>query len=133
MLALLVFLLLVTAGIMAGCSNSSTPPQDQGNDQTGGGDGGQPDGTTQPSPQYVQVSMESIAFVPQTVTIKVGGTIEWVNNESAPHDVVFADFQSETVNRGGKITRTFNTVGTFTYFCSIHGQDRMNGTVVVTP
>lgn len=63
--------------------------------------------------------------VPPSVTIKVGGSVTWVF-QSLAHTVTFnvptpagtpADINA-SVNT--KVSRTFNTAGTFNYHCSIH-------------
>jgi amicyanin len=78
-----------------------------------------------------QVSMKDIAFDPDSVTIKVGETVTWTNEESVPHTVVGdnGEFESADLANGDTFTFTFNQAGTYAYHCSIH--PGMKGTVVV--
>ena len=76
---------------------------------------------------------ESLAFDPPTLTTNVGHTVTFAFG-SVGHDVFFdaaagvpADIPG--VNANTAITRTFNSVGTFTYTCHIH--PTMHGSVVV--
>jgi amicyanin len=78
------------------------------------------------------VNIDNFAFVPATVTVKVGSTVTWTNKDEDPHTVV-ADggaFRSEALGSGGTYSFTFPTAGTFDYVCSIH--PFMRGNVVVT-
>jgi plastocyanin len=79
----------------------------------------------------VQVIMSNKAYDPATVTIKVGDTVTWVNQDSPQHDVVAdnGEFKSSLFDKGGTFSFTFTKAGTYPYHCSIH--PGMNGTVVV--
>ncbi|MBI3542895.1 MAG: cupredoxin domain-containing protein, partial [Deltaproteobacteria bacterium] len=65
--------------------------------------------------------------------VHVGTTVMWVNSDSMPHTATATDgsFDSGTIAPGGNFMFTFNTPGTFPYFCSIHGAQSMSGTIVV--
>lgn len=87
-------------------------------------------------------------YIPAKVTIKVGQTVEWVNNASTLHDVN-ADassvqntkdvslppgakpFDSGFMRPGMTFDYTFTVPGTYRYTCVPHEKDGMNGTVVV--
>lgn len=75
--------------------------------------------------------IKDFAYVPKVAKIKVGDTITWTQQDSAPHDVDFTDksFESELQEKGGTITYTATTPGTFDYFCSAH--QYMKGTLIV--
>jgi plastocyanin len=79
-----------------------------------------------------QVSIDNFAFVPATLTVKVGSTVTWTNHDEEPHTVAASDgsFHSPGMGTGATFTHTFGTAGTFDYVCSIHPM--MHGTVVVT-
>lgn len=78
------------------------------------------------------VSINNFAFTPANATISVGGTVNWTNNQSAPHTVTADDrsFDSGRLTTGQGFTRTFTTAGSFAYHCDIH--PTMHGTVTVT-
>ena len=74
----------------------------------------------------------TFAFSPSTVTITKGGTVTWNNEAGATHNVTFTTSGSPD-NIGnfvsGSNSRTFDTVGTYTYHCTNHAG--MDGTVKV--
>jgi hypothetical protein len=77
------------------------------------------------------VSISGFAFQSSSITINVGDSVTWTNQDQAPHTVTgdAGGWGSSTLNNGGTFTRTFNTAGTFTYHCAIHLS--MTGTVIV--
>jgi plastocyanin len=80
----------------------------------------------------VQVSIKDFAFNPDPVTIKVGESVTWTNEDSAPHTATAKDreiLQSGTLNQGDSYTQTFDTPGTYEYFCEFHSN--MKGVIIV--
>ena len=78
-----------------------------------------------------EVSIGFNVFVPLSLTVPVGTTVKWVNNDGSNHNVVFADqVKSGRLRHDATYTRTFTTAGTYNYQCAIHG-DMMKGTIVV--
>lgn len=94
------------------------------------------------------VTLVSLNFMPETLTVSVGDTVTWVNGEAITHTITsgtFSDvddatglrgseaadgmFDERLGEKGGTFSYTFETAGTFQYFCDIH--DGMNATVVV--
>jgi plastocyanin len=77
------------------------------------------------------VSIANFAYQPSSVTVNVGDSVTWTNNDSAPHTATANDesFDTGTIGNGGSDSVTFTTAGTFAYHCSIHPQ--MSGVVVV--
>jgi plastocyanin len=120
-----VLLLLAVALAPAGCGGSATTTgavttASQTTATTGTAGGG---GTT--------VTMKQFAFNPATVTIKVGETVTWENQDGAAHDVIAADgsFKSAEFGQGKTFSFTFTKAGTYKYSCNIH--PGMDGTVIV--
>ena len=87
-------------------------------------------------------------FVPLTVTIQKGDTVEWINNAASLHSVttnpaVAQDpkdvsapagakpFDSGFMTPGAKWSYTFSVPGTYKYLCLPHEKDHMIGVVVV--
>ena len=73
----------------------------------------------------VKSSIKNFKF--EDLTIKVGETVVWTNDDTAPHTVTAGkpgatrtDFRSGTVEPGVKFSYTFNTAGTFDYYCEFH-------------
>jgi plastocyanin len=75
------------------------------------------------------VTIEGFAFSPGTVTVNVGDSVTWTNNDSAAHTATGSGFDTGNIANGASDSVTFQSAGTFDYACSIHLQ--MTGTVVV--
>jgi plastocyanin len=76
------------------------------------------------------VTIEGFAFSPKTVTVNVGDTVTWTNNDTVTHTATSAgNFDTGNIGGGASKSVTFQTAGTFAYVCSIHSS--MTGTVVV--
>ncbi len=57
------------------------------------------------------------------VTVPVGGSVTWTNQDSDPHTATAQDrevLQSGTLNQGEPYTETFAVAGTYEYFCELH-------------
>lgn len=123
-------LLVLTLGLFGtACGGSSNPTA------TTAGQGPSPttvgSDTTAGSGSTVQVIMNNRAYDPATVTVKVGDTVMWVNQDSPQHDVVAdnGEFKSDLFDKGATFSFTFTKAGTYPYHCSIH--PGMVGTVIV--
>jgi len=76
-------------------------------------------------------------FIPSTVTIEVGETVTWENNDTAAHtasggnpkDGLTGPWDSSLIMAGGSFSYTADTAGTFDYFCMVHPW--MEGTLIV--
>ena len=79
-----------------------------------------------------EIGIVNFKFMPATVTIKVGGTVDWTNHDEIGHTVTFAapGINSKVLQRNDRFSHAFDAPGTYTYICSIH--PFMHGTVVVT-
>ncbi len=78
-----------------------------------------------------QVVIDNVTFGPQTLMVKAGTTVTWVNHDDTAHTVTSVDkvFGSNALDTGDQISYEFKTPGTYKYYCTIHPQ--MTGTVVV--
>jgi len=85
----------------------------------------------QPSSTTAAVRIDNFAFGPQTVTVPVGTTVTWTNNDDIPHTAVSTDgvFKSKVMDTDEKFSYTFTKAGTYSYYCTIH--PKMSGKVVV--
>lgn len=79
------------------------------------------------------VSIKNFAFAPETITVKVGTTVTWTNNDQDAHTVTAMDhtFASQPLSPGDSFHFTFTKTGSYAYLCTIH--PFMTATVVVTP
>ena len=89
-----------------------------------------PPGGSPPGPA-AEVRMAGRAFSPATLTIGLGRSVTWLNDDGRDHTVSARDqaFDSGIVNPGGTYVRTFASPGTFGYLCLIHPD--MTGAIVV--
>lgn len=76
------------------------------------------------------VVIKDFAFNPQTLTIKVGTTVTWTNEDSALHTVTAEGiFDSGALSKGESWAYTFEEIGTYDYMCTFHPY--MEGTIIV--
>ena len=77
------------------------------------------------------IEISNFSFAPAALTVPVGTTVTWVNDDDEPHTVVESNtlFKSHALDTGDKFSFTFTALGKFQYFCTIHAH--MVGTVVV--
>ncbi len=89
--------------------------------------------STVAAPASNAVSITSAGFQPNALSVKVGTTVTWTNNDSAAHTVTSDTagvFDSGPINQGATFTFTFSQAGTFTYHST--SDPSMTGTVTVT-
>ena len=80
-----------------------------------------------------QVSITNFSFSPAAITVKVGTTVTWTNNDEEPHTVFSGAGGMKSpvlASHQNTFTFTFSKPGTFDYNCTIH--PFMHGTVTVT-
>jgi len=105
--------------------------------------------TTVSETDYVIVSVASSlpgcektnsCFLPAEVIIDVGGVVHWTNDDTTAHTIISgdlitdrrnagSDFDSSIVIVGDSFEATFDTTGTYPYFCMFHPW--MTGSVIV--
>jgi amicyanin len=78
------------------------------------------------------VGIINFKFTPSAVTVKVGTTVVWTNNDTVAHTVNFdtGGINSNVLNQNDQFSYTFSTPGTYAYICAIH--PFMHGSVTVT-
>jgi plastocyanin len=75
----------------------------------------------------------SNSYNPNPIEIKVGDMVTWINDDSSAHTVTSSNdstFDSDIMRRGETFSFTFDNVGEYPYFCTLHPS--MVGTVIVT-
>jgi plastocyanin len=80
-----------------------------------------------------EVKISGFAFDPTPLTVTVGTTVTWTNEDSAPHTIVSDTglWTSPRLGQGETFSFTFDTAGTYAYHCGIHAS--MTGTITVEP
>jgi plastocyanin len=100
------------------------------------------------SPVVIKMADKQPFYTPAKVAIKVGETVQWVNNGETVHSVSTsaanaqnrndtsmpkgaAAFDSGFIPPGGDYSYTFTVPGTYRYFCLPHEKAGMVGVIVV--
>jgi len=79
-----------------------------------------------------QIVIKDFHFTPETLTVKSGEKITWINRDEEPHTVVSVEKQfkkSSALDTDQEFTVTAGAPGTYTYFCSVH--PKMTGKIIV--
>ncbi len=83
----------------------------------------------------VAVNIMNFKFDPTPLTVHVGTTVVWTNQDTAPHTATSDPgsafmFDTGMLQKGQSGRVTFTTAGTFAYPCTVH--PNMHATVTVT-
>lgn len=109
------FLLVITFLFILGCSSQNVPVEEI---------------ELSISP-YIEIT--NFVFNPVDVKIKTGDTVTWINQDNAPHNIVFdqgADISnSDTIVNGGTYSQKFEKPGVYLYHCGLHPS--MKGRIIV--
>ena len=82
--------------------------------------------------ESLAVEIKDFAYNPPAIEVPVGGSVTWTNQDNAPHTATGIDreaLQSGAIAFDASYTQTFDTAGTYEYFCEFH--PNMKGSVVV--
>ncbi len=88
------------------------------------------------------MAMKNLAFSPSQVTIKVGESVRWTNDDSVLHTATSGNpgdadagsvFDTGVIAHGQSVKIQFNNAGDFVYFCRHHPTIMFGATVTVTP
>ncbi|NOX22537.1 MAG: hypothetical protein GXP36_05495 [Actinobacteria bacterium] len=88
---------------------------------------------TEPLATMAGVQIVNFAFNEPAITVKVGDTVTWTNEENGIQHTTTADeglWSSGSLDSGDVFEFTFSEPGTYTYLCTIHPS--MTGTITVT-
>ena len=94
-----------------------------------------PPATSAPADQIVTIG--DLFFRPSSLNISVGQSVSFQNNGDLPHTSTSGTpsarsdlWHSGTLSSGESFVVTFDSAGTFSYFCAIHPND-MQATITV--
>ena len=79
-----------------------------------------------------RIEIKDFAFNPQTITVKSGEKVTWINRDEEPHTIVSVGKQfkkSTALDTDQEFTITVGAPGTYEYFCSVH--PKMTGIIIV--
>lgn len=79
----------------------------------------------------VTVTIKDLAFSPADLTVDAGTAVTWTNEDSTIHDATDREgaWNTEVLSQNDSETITFDTPGSFEYYCTIHPW--MEGTITV--
>ncbi|MGI8774260.1 MAG: cupredoxin domain-containing protein [Actinomycetota bacterium] len=137
-----IFVVVLTALSLGACGDTSAPAADtSASDETSPADAASSDDGT-------QVILKKFAFDPDPVSVSVGDTVTWTNEDDILHTVTSGKAQEQGVpgvtedtdsapdglfdqplEFGDEFSFTFEEAGEITYFCNIH--PGMTGSIVV--
>lgn len=80
----------------------------------------------------VTVHIANFTFNPSVLTVKMGTTVSWVNDDDIPHSIIenAHKFHSAPLDTGDSFSMTFKDPGEVDYFCGFHAM--MQGKIIVT-
>jgi plastocyanin len=75
--------------------------------------------------------LTTTSYIPDTVSVSVGTTVKWTNNDSIAHTATSQNnlWGSGDLEPGATFSYTFQSAGTFPYYCVYH--PGMVGTITV--
>src|SRR5438105_11622425 len=79
-----------------------------------------------------RIEIKDFAFNPQTLMVKSGDKVTWINRDEEPHTIVSVEKQfkkSTALDTDQEFTITVGAPGTYSYFCSVH--PKMTGIIIV--
>jgi amicyanin len=102
----LIIIILVVLFLTSACSPSAVP-------------------TIQPPEKAAEntIIIEGFSFHPLELKVKMGTSVTWTNQDSAPHTVTSdsgSELNSGSLSKGQSYSHTFNEAGTFEYHCKFH-------------
>jgi plastocyanin len=106
----------MTATLIVTGADGTAPPPEAPTDTSKTGD----IGTVRVGPSDIKIVDND--YQPRTIEVGIGSTLTWVNAGALPHTVTdkARGFDSGLMMTGDAYRRTFNTAGTFEYYCTIH-------------
>lgn len=68
------------------------------------------------------INITGLTFSPQNLTIKIGTTVTWINQDPFPHTATADDgsFDTGVIQSNQRASVTFDKAGTFPYHCTPH-------------
>lgn len=68
------------------------------------------------------INMQNFAYQYTNIQVRAGTTVTWTNQDSAPHSITFKNGMKDSglLSQGQSFSYTFNTPGTYQYYCTVH-------------
>lgn len=75
------------------------------------------------------VTIDSMRFQPESLVVRPGDRVTWVNKDLVPHTATHGDFDSRNIKPGASWTFIPRKPGTYNYVCTFH--PGMKGVLIV--
>ncbi len=68
------------------------------------------------------MNMQNFAYQMANIQVRAGTTVTWTNQDNVPHSVTFKNGMKDSglLSQGQSFSYTFNTPGTYQYYCTVH-------------
>ncbi len=68
------------------------------------------------------MNMQNFAYQMANMQVRAGTTVTWTNQDNVPHSITFKNGMKDSglLYQGQSFSYTFNTPGTYQYYCSVH-------------
>jgi plastocyanin len=97
--AMAVALVGIVTGLLPGCASTPSPATQAAN----------------------EVILTGRAYIPDPITVTIGTTVTWTNEDPEAHSVTSDDLLFDAdLAPGESFSYTFNEPGTFSYRCAVH-------------
>lgn len=129
LIGIVVLIVIVVGGFMLMKGGNQAPAPASAPAQQNSGQNAAPTSAT--STGKNMVTIQSYAFSPAALTVKVGDKVTWTNQDAVGHSAVADDksFDTGIIAQGQSGSVTFSKAGTFAYHCSVHPM--MKATITV--
>lgn len=90
-----------------------------------------PVSATTRAPNKHTVIIKKFKFTPDRITVRIGDTIEWINQDIVPHTATAdaGDWDTEKLKKGESNSLEVTTNMTSSYFCVFH--PKMKGAIII--
>ncbi len=87
--------------------------------------GGNQQGSTQqgtPVTGVTHMNIQNFAYQYANMQVRAGTTVTWTNQDNVPHSITFKNGMKDSglLSAGQSFSYTFNTPGTYQYYCTVH-------------
>ncbi len=78
------------------------------------------------------ITISNFTFAPVKISVPVGTKVTWTNKDDTPHRVMVIETKAKSaaLDSDASFSTTFDTPGTYHYFCTMHPM--MKGAIEVT-
>ncbi|HET9991014.1 MAG TPA: cupredoxin domain-containing protein [Kofleriaceae bacterium] len=81
------------------------------------------------APKILHIDIRGMAYVPDSLAVSLGDTVEWTNNDLVPHSVTSSSFDSKAIPPHQTWSYVAKAPGDFAYNCTFHTM--MVGAIIV--